>query len=151
MYPNISRILRPPKRFEEVMGGAFEKEVEGKEIKFYIPDAAVDVPDSDSEEEEEEEQEGDDKKDDDKEGWDEDETEEHVPKKLFGAENSRRRTGVGRRRTYSSDEMSDEDEDKDSGVTKKEPRDEIDMQGLFRVFIHPSSVNFSNTQFGKSR
>ena len=33
----------------------------------------------------------------------------------------------------------------------KKPRDEIDMEGLFRVFIHPSSVNFSNTQFGKSR
>ena len=50
MYPNISRILRPPKRFEEVMGGAFEKEVDGKEIKFYIPDTAVDVPNSEEEE-----------------------------------------------------------------------------------------------------
>ena len=37
MYPNISRILRPPKRFEEVMGGAFEKEVEGRRSNFTSP------------------------------------------------------------------------------------------------------------------
>ena len=139
MYPNISRILRPPKRFEEVMGGAFEKEVDGKEIKFYIPDTAVDVPNS-------EEEEG----DDDWSAAENDEKEQdRVPRKLIGTESR----GGGRRRTYSSDGFSDDpgEDEGDSATKMKKPRDEIDMEGLFRVFIHPSSVNFSNTQFGKSR
>ena len=37
LYPQVSRIIRPPKRFEEVMGSAFEKDDDSKEIKFYVP------------------------------------------------------------------------------------------------------------------
>ena len=38
-----------------------------------------------------------------------------------------------------------------SNASEQGPKSEIDMEGMFRVFIHPSSVNFSNTVFGQSR
>ena len=44
LYPQVSRILRPPKRFEGVLGSNFEKDVDGKEIRFYVPETVVDQP-----------------------------------------------------------------------------------------------------------
>jgi HrpA-like RNA helicase len=134
LYPQVSRILRPPKRFEEVMGSNFEKDVDGKEIRFYVPEAVVEVPDSDEDNEEEEE----------------------VDEEAKGP-SVRRRT---RMRVHSSDEEDDEEKEggggADGDAEKKQqedrlPRSEIDMDGQFRVFIHPSSVNFTNTTFGNSR
>eukprot|EP01039_Chlorochromonas_danica_P005004 gene5004-5495_t len=37
LYPNIALILRPPKRFHEIMGSAFEKEIQAEDIKLFIP------------------------------------------------------------------------------------------------------------------
>ena len=37
LYPQLAKILRPPKRFVEVMGSALEREVHGKELKFFLP------------------------------------------------------------------------------------------------------------------
>lgn len=37
LYPQLSKILRPTKRFVEVMGGAVERDLQAKELKFYIP------------------------------------------------------------------------------------------------------------------
>ncbi len=36
LYPQVARILRPPKRFEDVMGSALEKETDGKEVRMCI-------------------------------------------------------------------------------------------------------------------
>jgi len=37
LYPQVAKILRPPKRFVEVVGGAVERDMIAREIKFYIP------------------------------------------------------------------------------------------------------------------
>jgi len=37
LYPQLAKILRPPKRFVDVMGSALERDVKGKELKFFIP------------------------------------------------------------------------------------------------------------------
>ena len=37
LYPNIARILRPPQRYIETLGGNIEKDLESNEFKFYIP------------------------------------------------------------------------------------------------------------------
>jgi len=37
LYPQLAKIIRPPKRFADVMGSALEKDVQGKELKFFIP------------------------------------------------------------------------------------------------------------------
>jgi len=37
LYPQVAKILRPPKRFIELMGSALERDVEAKELKFYVP------------------------------------------------------------------------------------------------------------------
>ena len=42
LYPQVAKILRPPKRFIEVMVSAVEKDVEAKEMKFYIPKSTED-------------------------------------------------------------------------------------------------------------
>lgn len=52
LYPQVAKIIRPPKRFIEVMGAAVEKDVEAKEMKFYIPKASNDGFNTASEEEE---------------------------------------------------------------------------------------------------
>ena len=77
LYPQLAKILRPPKRFVEVMGSALERDVQGKELKFFIPEHPDDVV--------------------------------------------------------------------ASGTT-----DDICTQGMQRVFIHPSSINFSNASFRAS-
>jgi HrpA-like RNA helicase len=113
LYPAISRILRPPKRFEEVMGSAFEKEANSKEIKFYVPEG-----------------------------------------------------------TMSRDLFEDIDTANDSAVQPKDPfnprtggasledaidvletgtSDDISTEGMFRVFVHPSSIHFGNNSFGQSQ
>jgi ATP-dependent RNA helicase DHX57 len=138
LYPQVSRILRPPKRFEGVLGSNFEKDVDGKEIRFYVPETVVEQP-------EEEDKDG----DEGEKGEDDDDDVRPV----------RRRT---RLRVHSSDEEDEEKgEDEDEGgkgqMKMAAPsagnanKSEIDMEGMFRVFIHPSSVNFSNTLFGNSR
>lgn len=38
LYPKVSKILRPPKRFVEMLGGNLEKSVEAIELKFYLPE-----------------------------------------------------------------------------------------------------------------
>lgn len=38
LYPQLAKVLRPPQRFEEVMGSALEKSTDAKELKFYIPE-----------------------------------------------------------------------------------------------------------------
>ena len=35
LYPNIVKVKLPEKRYQEVSGGAFEKDSKAKEIKFY--------------------------------------------------------------------------------------------------------------------
>lgn len=47
LYPNIAFVLRPPKRFVEVMGSAFERDVAAREVRLFAPlyrseDAQVD-------------------------------------------------------------------------------------------------------------
>jgi hypothetical protein len=37
VYPQISRVIRPPKRFLEVSGGNIERDVSANELKYYIP------------------------------------------------------------------------------------------------------------------
>ncbi len=37
LYPQVSKILHPPKRFMEVMGAAVERDAEAKEVKYYLP------------------------------------------------------------------------------------------------------------------
>ena len=37
LYPQLAKIIRPPKRFADVMGSALEKDVQGRELKFFIP------------------------------------------------------------------------------------------------------------------
>lgn len=41
LYPQLSKILRPTKRFVEVMGGAVERDLQAKELKFYIPQMSL--------------------------------------------------------------------------------------------------------------
>jgi hypothetical protein len=36
----VAKILRPPKRFVEVIGGAVERDMEAREIKFYVTQGA---------------------------------------------------------------------------------------------------------------
>ncbi len=43
LYPSASKIMRPAKRFVETVGGNVEKDVNAKELKFYIPDASIDA------------------------------------------------------------------------------------------------------------
>jgi ATP-dependent RNA helicase DHX57 len=38
LYPKVCKILRPPKRFVETLGGNLEKSVEAIELKFYLPE-----------------------------------------------------------------------------------------------------------------
>ena len=76
LYPQLAKILRPPKRFVDVMGSALERDVEGRELKFFIPEHPDDVATS--------------------------------------------------------------------------TIDDICTQGMQRVFIHPSSINFSNSTFRAS-
>jgi len=38
LYPKVCKILRPPKRFVETIGGNLEKSVEAIELKFYLPE-----------------------------------------------------------------------------------------------------------------
>jgi ATP-dependent RNA helicase DHX57 len=37
VYPQIVKIVRPPSKFVETIGGALEKDVDVKEMKFYLP------------------------------------------------------------------------------------------------------------------
>lgn len=37
LYPSIARVMFPPKRFIEVIGGAVERGTEAKEIKYFVP------------------------------------------------------------------------------------------------------------------
>jgi hypothetical protein len=38
VYPQIAKIVRPPQKFVETIGGNVEREKKSKEFKFYIPD-----------------------------------------------------------------------------------------------------------------
>lgn len=42
IYPQLAKILRPTRRFVEVAGGAVERDLQAKELKFYIPLSAAD-------------------------------------------------------------------------------------------------------------
>jgi ATP-dependent RNA helicase DHX57 len=37
-YPQLARVLKPPKKYVETMGSAFAKETEAHELKLYIPE-----------------------------------------------------------------------------------------------------------------
>jgi hypothetical protein len=37
-YPQLARVLKPPKRFVETVGGSVEKMAEARELKLYIPE-----------------------------------------------------------------------------------------------------------------
>uniref|UniRef100_A0A7S3M923 RNA helicase n=1 Tax=Spumella elongata TaxID=89044 RepID=A0A7S3M923_9STRA len=41
LYPQLGKILRPTKRFVEVMGNAVERDSQAKELKFYIPQMSL--------------------------------------------------------------------------------------------------------------
>lgn len=36
LYPNIAKVFRPPTRYIEIAGGVVERDLEAKELKFYI-------------------------------------------------------------------------------------------------------------------
>jgi ATP-dependent RNA helicase DHX57 len=46
LYPQVTKILQPPKKFMEVMGSAVERDREAKEMKFYIPKSSFMSPES---------------------------------------------------------------------------------------------------------
>jgi len=112
LYPQALRILRPPKRFEEVMGGAFEKEANSKEIKLYVPEASREFG---------------------KPAIDDLDFMTLTP----NADASNPRTGGA---SMSAEEALE------TGTT-----DDIDTTGMFRAFVHPSSIHFTNNSFGKSQ
>ena len=112
LYPQALRILRPPKRFEEVMGGAFEKETSSKEIKLYVPEASREFG----------------KVADDSVG-------DILP--VLSADPSNPRTGGA---SLTSEEALE------TGTS-----DDIDTTGMFRAYVHPSSIHFTNNSFGKSQ
>ncbi len=37
LYPQVAKVIRPPKRFMEVMGAAVERDTDAKEMKLYVP------------------------------------------------------------------------------------------------------------------
>ena len=37
LYPQLAKVLRPTRRFVEVAGGAVERDLQARELKFYIP------------------------------------------------------------------------------------------------------------------
>ncbi len=41
LYPQLGKILRPTKRFVEVMGNAVERDLQAKELKFFIPQMSL--------------------------------------------------------------------------------------------------------------
>jgi ATP-dependent RNA helicase DHX57 len=44
LFPQVTKILQPPKKFMEVMGSAVERDREAKEMKFYIPKSSFMSP-----------------------------------------------------------------------------------------------------------
>jgi len=114
MYPQVAKIMRPPKRFEEVMGSALEKQATSKEIKFYVPLAVHSQ-------------------------WSRNEEGENgdassLP--IDGGDPHNPRTGGG-----GYDDADAESRNKNS----------TSIDGMYRVFIHPSSIHFANTSFGQSQ
>ena len=97
MYPQMARILRPPQRYVEVMGGVIEKDAEAREMKMYIPSPL----------------------------------------------NTATSTSVGSIAPPLPPPPPQEDSRYPSNV-------DISTEGYQRVFIHPSSLNFKNTDFSRS-
>jgi len=114
MYPQVAKIMRPPKRFEEVMGSALEKQTTSKEIKFYVPLAVHSQWSGDGE----------------------GESGDVSSLPIDGGDPYNARTGGG-----GFDASDAESRNKNSTST----------DGMYRVFIHPSSIHFSNTSFGQSQ
>lgn len=92
LYPQLAKIIRPPKRFVEVAGGAVEREKDAKELKFYIPDS-----------------------------------------NSTSASNSVNGNSNGNSNNGGNSNNID-----------------ITVDGLQRVFLHPSSINFTNSNFSTS-
>lgn len=92
LYPQVSKILHPPKRFMEVMGAAVERDAEAKEVKYYLPKTQLINPLEDS------------------------------PTLSFSNNTSRSVTADF----------------------------DISTENLQRIFIHPSSANFSNASYTTS-
>ena len=114
LYPQVARIMRPPKRFEDVMGSALEKETKSKELKFYVPQVIQNL-------------------------WSGSSTDEGRDAKMLKSDADdphNPRTGGG-------DLMDADDE--------LEVKGSIATEGMFRVFIHPSSIHFDNNSFGPSQ
>jgi hypothetical protein len=113
LYPQVARIMRPPKRFEEVMGSAMEKEVSSKEMKFYVPESVHSR-------------------------WVAEVEGESDVAALSSAigEVLNPRTGGG---GLTSD------------VAENGSRSDIITDGMFRVFVHPSSIHFGNNSYGASQ
>ena len=114
MYPQVAKILRPPKRFEEVMGSALEKQATSKEIKFYVP-LAVHSQWSEN-------------------GEAEDGDVSSLPAEGGDPHNPRTGGGGGF-------------DDADAALNKNSSS----TDGMYRVFVHPSSIHFGNTSFGQSQ
>jgi HrpA-like RNA helicase len=85
LYPQVAKILRPPSRFIETIGGNLERDVEARELKYFVP-----LPSSSA------------------------------------------ATGAAAAGA--------------TGLVKEEDLD-IATSNLQRVFIHPSSINFSQTTY----
>lgn len=91
LYPQVCKILHPPKRFMEVMGAAVERDAEAKEVKYYLPKSQLINPQTDA-------------------------------VSFLTTTNARGVSG-----DY-----------------------DISTDNLQRIFIHPSSVNFSNASYNTS-
>lgn len=100
MYPQMARVLRPPQRYVEVMGGMIERDAEAREMKIYIPSPPT---------------------------------------------SSTVASGGGSCVTAPPPPppLPQEDSRYPSNI-------DISTEGYQRVFIHPSSLNFNNTDFSRS-
>lgn len=96
LYPHIARVMRPPQRFVETVGGNIERDAEASEFKLYIPAGECNATGA------------------------------------YASSNNTTTTS-----TITT-----------SGISSiQSPENDIDTEGFERVFIHPSSVNFSNSAF----
>ena len=97
-YPQIARIMRPPTRYVDTIGGALERDADAKEMKFYIPSSSIDTSTTTS-----------------------------------------TSTSNGTSNSVAT-----------SNYEKDDETNNISTAGFDRVFIHPSSLNFSNNSFKPS-
>ena len=132
LYPQVARVLRPVKRFKEVMGSAMERNVEAKELKFYIL--------SDQ--------------------WTESVATATATAGAarIGSSSGQCSIGGGNKSSNGSGAEGkplhltpEQQEQREKWQLQNKARDvDISTEGKTRVFLHPSSVNFHNSAFQAS-